>query len=101
MGRRDRWRLWVPAMRRRKRRPSLDLDGADRGAGAGGRVLRVEKAGTTFEGGLVVAACVCRNSTDRDISAIALIIGFALGYGVRAWISYQRHQAERRRRGLF
>jgi hypothetical protein len=32
--------------------------------------------------------------------AIALIIGFALGYGVREWISRQRHQAERRRRGL-
>jgi hypothetical protein len=26
--------------------------------------------------------------------AIALVVGFALGYGVRAWISYQRHQAE-------
>jgi hypothetical protein len=29
--------------------------------------------------------------------AIALIIGFALEYGVREWISRQRHQAERRR----
>jgi len=31
---------------------------------------------------------------------IALIIGFAAGYGVREWISRQRRQAERQRRGL-
>jgi hypothetical protein len=29
--------------------------------------------------------------------AIGLIVGFALGYGVRALISYRRHQAARRR----
>ena len=29
---------------------------------------------------------------------IGLVIGFALGYGVRALISYRRHQAARRRR---
>ena len=32
--------------------------------------------------------------------AIALIIGFALGYGIREWISRRRHQAEKRRRGM-
>jgi hypothetical protein len=32
--------------------------------------------------------------------AIALIVGFALGYGVREWISRRRRQAERRRRSL-
>jgi len=31
--------------------------------------------------------------------AIALIIGFALGYGIREWIS-RRHHAERRRRRM-
>ena len=30
--------------------------------------------------------------------AIALIVGFALGYGVREWISYRRHQAAAERR---
>ena len=30
----------------------------------------------------------------------ALTVGFALGYGVREWISRRRRQAERRRRGL-
>jgi hypothetical protein len=30
---------------------------------------------------------------------IALIIGFALGYGIREWISRRRRQAERRRLG--
>jgi hypothetical protein len=29
--------------------------------------------------------------------AIGLVVGFALGYGVRAFISYRRHQAARRR----
>jgi len=29
--------------------------------------------------------------------AIDLVVGFALGYGVRALISYRRHQAARRR----
>jgi hypothetical protein len=28
------------------------------------------------------------------------LIGFALGYGVREWISRRRRQAERRRQGL-
>jgi hypothetical protein len=32
------------------------------------------------------------------ILAIGLLIGFTLGYGVRAFISYRRHQASRRRR---
>lgn len=31
---------------------------------------------------------------------MALTIGFALGYGVREWISRRRRQAERRRQGL-
>ena len=31
------------------------------------------------------------------IFAIGLLIGFALGYGVRAFVSYRRHQASRRR----
>ena len=31
---------------------------------------------------------------------MALTVGFALGYGVREWISRRRRQAERRRRGL-
>lgn len=30
--------------------------------------------------------------------AIALIVGFALGCGVREWISYRRHQAAAERR---
>jgi hypothetical protein len=30
---------------------------------------------------------------------ITLIIGFALGYGIREWISRKRRQAERERRG--
>ena len=30
--------------------------------------------------------------------AIALIVGFALGYGVREWVSRRRRQAERQRR---
>jgi hypothetical protein len=30
--------------------------------------------------------------------AIAFIIGVALGYGIREWISRRRRQAERRRR---
>jgi hypothetical protein len=29
--------------------------------------------------------------------AIGLVVGFALGYGIRALISYRRHQAARRR----
>src|SRR5437588_7688290 len=32
--------------------------------------------------------------------AIPLIVGFALGYGVREWISYRRHQQARERRSL-
>jgi hypothetical protein len=32
--------------------------------------------------------------------AIAMIIGFALGYGVREWISYQRRQAASQRRNM-
>ena len=32
------------------------------------------------------------------IFAIGLLVGFVLGYGVRAFISYRRHQAARRRR---
>ena len=32
--------------------------------------------------------------------AIILIVGFALGYGVREWVSRRRHQAERQRRAL-
>jgi len=32
--------------------------------------------------------------------AIALIVGFALGYGVREWISRRRRQAERQRRSF-
>jgi len=31
---------------------------------------------------------------------IVLIIGFALGYGIREWISHQRRQAARRRHGM-
>ena len=31
---------------------------------------------------------------------MALTVGFALGYGVREWISRRRRQAERPRRGL-
>ena len=31
---------------------------------------------------------------------MALTVGFALGYGVREWISRRRRQAERRRQGL-
>src|SRR5215831_449671 len=31
-------------------------------------------------------------------SAIILIVGFALGYGVREWLSRRRRQAERQRR---
>jgi hypothetical protein len=34
------------------------------------------------------------------IFAIGLLIGFALGYGVRAFISYRRHQAASRRRSF-
>ena len=33
--------------------------------------------------------------------AIALIVGFALGYGVREWVSRRRRQAERQRRTLW
>jgi len=33
--------------------------------------------------------------------AIVLIVGFALGYGVREWVSRRRRQAERRRRALW
>jgi hypothetical protein len=29
--------------------------------------------------------------------AIGIVMGFALGYGLRAFISYRRHQASRRR----
>jgi hypothetical protein len=32
--------------------------------------------------------------------SIALIIGFALGYGIREWISHQRRQAARQRHGF-
>jgi hypothetical protein len=32
--------------------------------------------------------------------SVAVIIGFALGYGAREWISFQRHQAVRQRRGF-
>jgi hypothetical protein len=32
--------------------------------------------------------------------AVAAIIGFALGYGTREWISYQRRQVVRQRRGF-
>jgi hypothetical protein len=32
--------------------------------------------------------------------AIALIVGFALGYGVREWVSRRRRQAERQRRSF-
>jgi hypothetical protein len=31
--------------------------------------------------------------------AIALIVGFGVGYGVREWVSRRRRQAERQRRG--
>jgi hypothetical protein len=34
-------------------------------------------------------------------TAIALIVGFALGYGVREWLSRRRRQAERQRREAF
>ena len=34
-------------------------------------------------------------------TAIVLIVGFALGYGVREWLSRRRRQAERRRREAF
>jgi hypothetical protein len=34
-------------------------------------------------------------------TAIALIVGFALGYGVREWVSRRRREAERRRRALW
>jgi len=34
-------------------------------------------------------------------TAIVLIIGFVLGYGVREWLSRRRRQAERRRREAF
>ena len=33
--------------------------------------------------------------------AIALIVGFGLGYGVREWVSRRRRQAERRGRALW
>ena len=32
--------------------------------------------------------------------AIILIVGFALGYGAREWVSRRRRQAERQRRAL-
>jgi hypothetical protein len=31
-------------------------------------------------------------------TAIALIVGFAIGYGFREWLSRRRRQAERERR---
>jgi hypothetical protein len=34
------------------------------------------------------------------IAGISLVVGFALGYGVRALLSYRRHQAAARRRHL-
>jgi hypothetical protein len=34
------------------------------------------------------------------IFAIGLSIGFALGYGVRAFISYRRHRTAKRRRAF-
>jgi hypothetical protein len=33
--------------------------------------------------------------------AIVLIVGFALGYGVREWVSRRRRQAERQRHTLW
>jgi hypothetical protein len=33
-------------------------------------------------------------------TAIALIVGFAIGYGVREWLSRRRHRVERHRRQL-
>ena len=34
-------------------------------------------------------------------TAIVLIVGFALGYGVREWVSRRRRQVERKRRGVW
>jgi hypothetical protein len=34
-------------------------------------------------------------------TAIVLIVGFALGYGVREWISRRRRQVEKQRRALW
>jgi NhaP-type Na+/H+ or K+/H+ antiporter len=35
------------------------------------------------------------------VLGIGLLIGFALGYGVRSFISYLRRQAARRQRHMF
>jgi hypothetical protein len=48
---------------------------------------------------VIVSKAVAVRTLILDLT-MALTIGFALGYGVREWISRRRRQAERRRRGL-
>ena len=40
-----------------------------------------------------------RRGAAMSFGTIALIVGFAVGYGVREWISRRRRQAAERRRG--
>jgi hypothetical protein len=48
---------------------------------------------------VIVSRAVAVRTLILDLT-MALTIGFALGYGVREWISRRRRQAERRRRGV-
>ncbi len=48
---------------------------------------------------MIVSGAVAVRNLILDLT-MALTIGFALGYGVREWISRRRRQAERRRRGV-
>src|SRR5262249_15287658 len=48
---------------------------------------------------MIVSKAVVVPTLILDLT-MALTIGFALGYGVREWISRRRRQAERRRQGL-
>jgi hypothetical protein len=48
---------------------------------------------------VIVSGAVAVRTLILDLT-MALTIGFALGYGVREWISRRRRQAERRRRGV-
>ena len=48
---------------------------------------------------VIVSKAVAVRTLILDLT-MALTVGFALGYGVREWISRRRRQAERRRQGL-
>jgi len=65
--------------------------------GTPGSIFPLTKADTIHS--MIVSKAVVVPTLILDLT-MALTVGFALGYGVREWISRRRRQAERRRQGL-